>query len=189
MGVKAGIGVGVGVCVGTGVNVAVGVCVGAGTIAGVGVSSGSPHSVIVAPISATVKKIAHTEMKLKPQPLSFVRNLSRRPNFIFAQLTRCNALGRKRNKPTAAHSKSAKSWPLNSPPSRDTIPIPPAKTNRLVRFYCQGANMKMLNLICLSTLVAGCSAISLLPSCPTDDACDILSCAKPSSLQYGQEED
>lgn len=130
MGVKVGIGVGV--CVGTGVNVAVGVCVGAGTSAGVGVSSGSPHSVIVAPMSATVKKIAHTEMKLKPQPLSFVRNLSRRPSFIFAQLTRCNELGRKRNKPTAAHSKSAKSWPLNSPPSRDTTPIPPTKTIRVV---------------------------------------------------------
>ena len=69
------------------VGLGVGVCVGVGANVGVGVSSGSPHSVIVAPISPIVKKIAHTEMKYKAQPLSLVRNFCRRRSFIFVQLT------------------------------------------------------------------------------------------------------
>ena len=67
MGVKVGLGLGV--CVGVEVDVAIGI--------GVGVSSGSLHSVIVAPISPMVKMIAHTEMKKKAQPLFVVRILCR----------------------------------------------------------------------------------------------------------------
>ena len=49
--------------------------------------------------------------------------------------------------------------------------------------------MKMLILVCLSTLVAACSVVPPFPSCPTDDAYDFLTCAKPSFPRYGQEED
>ncbi len=49
--------------------------------------------------------------------------------------------------------------------------------------------MKMLILVCLSTLVAGCSVVPPFPSCPTDDIYDYLACVKPSFPRYGMEED
>ena len=49
--------------------------------------------------------------------------------------------------------------------------------------------MKMVILICLSALVAGCSVISPTPSCPTDDTYEYLACVKPSFPRHGQEED
>ncbi|MCY3709541.1 MAG: hypothetical protein OXG26_11655 [Caldilineaceae bacterium] len=49
--------------------------------------------------------------------------------------------------------------------------------------------MKMVILICLSALVAGCSAIPPTSTCPTDDAYEYLACVKPSFPRHGQEED
>lgn len=49
--------------------------------------------------------------------------------------------------------------------------------------------MKMLILICLSALVAGCSVIPPTPTCPTGDAYEYLACVKPSFPRHGQEED
>ena len=47
----------------------------------------------------------------------------------------------------------------------------------------------ILVLVCFSALVVGCSVVSPIPSCPTDDAYEYFSCAKPTFYGSGEESD